>query len=309
MRASRLRTGGALLAAALTVAACSGDSEDGVATGPTLRLDPTTTAPARATDGPGALAPSPASPGGSPSGGPPPASGKPAPPGGGAGSAAVLPSDAGPPGSFAPGYLRPEPATAVVVEVSAQDGATPRDDTLPHLVSRLESVTGKGILVDGPVGFSDSRRSWTADAIRRVAADRARVAQGGGRAVMRLLLLRGEFEQADVIGVAVQGAVMAVFVDAVRRASSPISGADRIEKAVTLHEAGHLLGLVDLYLSTGRQDPEHPGHSRNEGSVMFWAVESSLVGELLGGGPPVEFDQRDRQDLAAIARGAGPGSG
>ena len=68
-----------------------------------------------------------------------------------------------------------------------------------------------------------------------------------------------------------------------------------------MHEVGHLLGLVDLVLETGRQDPEHPGHSRNRGSVMYFAVESTLVGDLLGGGPPTRFDDADRADLRAIA--------
>jgi hypothetical protein len=69
---------------------------------------------------------------------------------------------------------------------------------------------------------------------------------------------------------------------------------------VVTHEVGHLLGLVDLVLHTGRQDPEHPGHSRNQQSVMFWAVESSLITDVLTGGPPTNFDDDDRADLAAI---------
>jgi len=75
---------------------------------------------------------------------------------------------------------------------------------------------------------------------------------------------------------------------------------DVIEDACTMHESGHLLGLVDLVLNTGRQDPEHPGHSRNRQSVMYYAVESGLVAQLLGGPPPTEFDDADRADLATI---------
>ena len=73
-----------------------------------------------------------------------------------------------------------------------------------------------------------------------------------------------------------------------------------IEDAVTMHEVGHLLGLVDLYLETGRADPEHPGHSRNTRSVMYWAVESNLVADLLTGGPPKDFDNDDLADLQSI---------
>jgi hypothetical protein len=81
---------------------------------------------------------------------------------------------------------------------------------------------------------------------------------------------------------------------------------DRVELAVATHELGHLLGLVDLVLHTGREDPEHPGHSPDRESVMIWAVETDLVTTLLGGGPPTDFDAADRADLSAIRRSAAP---
>jgi hypothetical protein len=36
---------------------------------------------------------------------------------------------------------------------------------------------------------------------------------------------------------------------------------------------------------------------------MYWAVESSLVGDLLTGGPPQDFDAADLADLATIRGG------
>jgi hypothetical protein len=229
------------------------------------------------------------------------------PSGGDGNTTAGMPSPAGPPGSFAPAYLRPEPASTIVVELHSQNDAAIRDTTRDQLVAALDDVTGKRIGVEGPHPFSDDRTRWSAEQIRALADQNGRRDHGGGVAVMQVLLLRGEYEQADVIGVAVRGAVMAIFVDEVRRAGSFVSGSRQIEAAVVIHEAGHLMGLVDLYLGTGREDPDHPGHSTNEESVMYWAVESSLVGQLLGAGPPTGFDQDDRRDLAAIAGGAGPG--
>ena len=76
-----------------------------------------------------------------------------------------------------------------------------------------------------------------------------------------------------------------------------------MERAVVTHEMGHLLGLVDLVLDDKRGDPAHPGHSTNRGSVMFWAVETSLVGQVLGGPPPVDFDSDDVADLRKIRTG------
>ena len=70
-----------------------------------------------------------------------------------------------------------------------------------------------------------------------------------------------------------------------------------------MHELGHVLGLVGLAINAERQDPDHKGHSQSDDSVMFWAVESSLIGQVLGGSPPRDFDQQDLDDLAAIRRG------
>jgi hypothetical protein len=58
-----------------------------------------------------------------------------------------------------------------------------------------------------------------------------------------------------------------------------------------------------LAVDTDREDPEHPGHSRSRESVMYWAVESNLIAELLGAGPPTDFDDADRADLAALRSG------
>jgi hypothetical protein len=106
-----------------------------------------------------------------------------------------------------------------------------------------------------------------------------------------------------VLGAALRGDLAAIFVDRVNASATPLVGSSGIEIAVVTHEVGHLLGLVDLYLHTGRQDPEHPGHSTDKHSVMYWAVESDLVGDLLQGGPPRDFDDADREDLATIHDG------
>ncbi|MEY2446638.1 MAG: hypothetical protein QOH79_114, partial [Acidimicrobiaceae bacterium] len=126
-------------------------------------------------------------------------------------------------------------------------------------------------------------------------------AQGNGRAVIHLLFVHGSFGGDDsVLGVAVRGDTAAVFVDEVSAASTPLVGSAGIETAVVTHEVGHLMGLVDLLLHTGRQDPDHPGHSTNSKSVMYWAVESNLVADLLQGGPPKDFDSADLADLQTI---------
>ena len=191
----------------------------------------------------------------------------------------------------------------IVVEVIAQQSAMPRQATLAHVAETLQEVSGKrtASTVAGEAAPLDD--VWTADEVRAV-ADGIGTPQSDGRAVLRILFVHGRWHESDtVLGVAVRGDTAAIFVDAVEEAASPLVGPGAIEEAVTTHEVGHLLGLVDLFLQTGRADPEHPGHSSNRSSVMYWAVESTLITDVLTGGPPRDFDADDLRDLATI-RGA-----
>lgn len=213
-----------------------------------------------------------------------------------------VPLDAsGPPGSFAPAILS-SLSSEVVVEVRKQAGAGAQQSSIDHLTSVLRSVTGKTVtVVQGP-SIDGGAKDWSGDELRSTAD--AGAAQGNGRAVIHFLVVHGTYSDDDsVLGVAVRGDTAAIFVDQVEAASTPLIGSSGIETAVVAHEVGHLLGLVDLYLHTGRQDPEHPGHSTNSESVMYWAVESNLVSDILLGGPPTNFDSADLADLEAIRNG------
>jgi hypothetical protein len=287
-----------LLGAALVVAACgsggSGEAATETSTSAVLPPSPLETtvpapepgAPPEPVDDPAAPAPPAAPVPGAPPGAPP---------------QTTVPDGAPEPGvvgSLAATYLRPAASSAVVVEVRSQDGAGPRPAAVERVRQVLARITGKDVTVTvGSVG--GAARSWTASELRAVADEG--VAQAAGRPVLRLLFLHGGFaENERAVGVAVRGDVAAVFADRVAEAAGVFGDRAAVEDAVTMHEVGHLLGLVDLVLDTGREDPDHPGHSPNRGSVMYFAVESTLLGSVLSGGPPLDFDQDDLDDLARI---------
>lgn len=294
-----------LLVTVCIAAACSSDPQVGGVGGPS-------SAPSDA--GTAVSEPGTAAPDGADSGEPFPAPGEGSPqtPAPGPPSSAVGPSSSstttaavavpavGVVGAYGPWYLGTAGAESVTLEVRSQSGAEPTGATVDRVRSVLAEVSGKTVsTVGGEV--PGGARQWTPDDIR-AEADRTGPAQRSDAAVLTLLFLRGGLAGSDsTIGVAVRSDVAAVFSDRVDDAAGLLATSDRIELAVTTHEVGHLLGLVDLVLATGRQDPEHPGHSPNRSSVMYYAVESTLVGDILGGGPPTEFDDADRADLRAIA--------
>ncbi len=209
-----------------------------------------------------------------------------------------------PVGDVAPALLQPGRGDRVVLEVRAQDGAEPRQATLDHLVSVLKSASGKSVVVDGIDGIGGGAREWSQRDVIAAAAAAAQVESGRSQVVLRLLFLRGTYGgDRGVLGVAVAGDVAAVFSDQVDSAAGLLVDPAVVEDAVSMHEIGHLLALVDLILGTGRGDPDHPGHSRNRRSVMYWQVESSLITQLLDGGIPRDFDADDRAELAQIRAG------
>lgn len=231
-------------------------------------------------------------------------SGGSSPSGGGAAATNPVATDAtGGPGALARDLLQPQPAATDVLDLLYQGGATPDAHAVSHLRSQLGSVSGKSVGLS-EAAISGGGRDWTADQLRQLADDSTRLHQGGGQAVIHLLYLHGAFQgDTSVLGITVRADVIAVFKDQVAAAATPLAPPARVEDAVTMHEAGHVLGLVDLVLHTGRQDPAHPGHSKNKGSVMYWAIDSDLFSQVLSGPPPVDFDSDDLADLATIRRG------
>jgi len=300
----RLCLAALLLTGSVVAAACGTDVEESevasttapapAPTAPPEQPEPSEAPTSTGAEGtPGAVAPPEGSAPADPA--PPPADPSP-------GEAAEPVAPAGPVGSMAGRYLRPSGSERVLVQVLAQDGAGPRTAAAERVRQVLAQLSGKSVAV-AVAGVGGGPRSWTSEELRSL-ADGSAPAQTAEQAVLTLLYLRGGFAENDrAVGVAVRGDVAAVFAERVDEAAGMLGSPSAVEDAVTMHEVGHLLGLVDLVLDTGRQDPEHPGHSPNRGSVMYYAVESTLLGSILSGGPPRDFDQDDLDDLARIRNG------
>jgi hypothetical protein len=202
-------------------------------------------------------------------------------------------------------YLRRSPATSLIVEVDWVKGRSPVQSALDHLASILRRELDKpaGIVVERGNEIASGKSHWSVgDLVALEKANRARHSRGT-RATMWFAYVDGSFaENANALAVAFSASSSALFRDRIDDATTSLVLEPEIERSVVVHEAGHLLALVNIgYTSRyDHEDPQHPNHSNNPDSVMYWAVEDISVRNLLRGGPPDDFDQADRADLAFL---------
>ena len=224
-----------------------------------------------------------------------------------AGDQAIRRAALGPPGGAAGVILQAAPATSLVVEVLEEPGATANRPALDRVLSDLRRYSGKPVSeVRTALPAGSSSRRWSEPQLESLADRSTKVAQGGGRFVLRLVFVRGQNARgADILAVSFRGDTFAAFPDQYS------SAGQQVITTVTVHEVGHLLGLVDLYLERGRADPSNDpaggGHSTNRSSVMYYAVDPSVLGTIFGSASD-RFDAQDERDLAAIRAGAPRGS-
>jgi hypothetical protein len=175
--------------------------------------------------------------------------------------------------------------------------------------SRLQEVCDKpgGITIRAEETNFAIDSIWSDDDVRDARWKHGGDAMGSNTLHWYFLFPAGKHSRDSVLGVAVDASTVAIFKDSVEEAEGFLGrpSSDEVERAVTVHEAGHLLGLVNLvYQSTiDHEDSTHKGHSNNEDSVMYWAIESTDVGNFLTGSLPDEFDDDDKTDLEGMASG------
>ena len=223
----------------------------------------------------------------------------------------LIPEPKGIPGGLALACLRADAYTSMVVEIDYESGYRPMSSSTDMLLERLESVCDKpdGITFDfNEVSFGHEG-DWTADDVREKAWDnKDRSPLEGSTLTWQIIFPSGYYEDDSVLGVAVDASSIALFGDSIDTANGPFNrpSVEDVENSVTVHEVGHLLGLVNLVYQSpvDHEDETHKGHSNNEDSVMYWAVESADLGNIIFGTLPNEFDDDDLNDLSGMADGS-----
>lgn len=202
------------------------------------------------------------------------------------------------------------------VEVDYSSSAKPDGSLLDFVKGRLNSVVHKdaiNFVLDEALA-TDGGRAWSNNDLVAFANAHQGRKTGGSEVVTHLLFLTGhsdaDTKDGKVLGVTFDHDLVVIFSDSVAASCQPgvlpllssCSPADYFRSVVT-HEFGHALGLVDngAAMVSPHEDGSHKGHSNNQNSVMYWAVEASNGLPIFGGSPPpTDFDDNDRADVRAM---------
>lgn len=200
-----------------------------------------------------------------------------------------------------------------VLEVDAVTGHRPPTALFSALTSKLTPLVHKDdvrfqvddTLQPGQAGDG----GWSSDELRSLNRQHQDLETEGARVVTHVMFLDGRHEAGGVLGVAFGHDFVAIFSQEVQDVCTNAllcPGVQDILEAVTTHELGHILGLVDNgvpmvedHEAETCQDRPDEGHSTNTRSVMYCQVETVSILSILGDGPPTNFDGQDRADLRA----------
>lgn len=187
-----------------------------------------------------------------------------------------------------------------VIEIDYVQGHRPHADAVSLLETRMEALVRKDVTVQVDDAIPSGRDTWSDGAIRSLSGERQDRDHGDGTVVTHVLYLDGTYTEGRVLGITYgDKELVAMFHETIGGSANLVFSARQIERAVLVHEFGHVVGLVDsgTAMASDHEDPDHQGHSDNRQSVMYWAVETTDITQIFTGGIPTEFDGADRADV------------
>jgi hypothetical protein len=223
------------------------------------------------------------------------------------------------PGDFAKVYLQDDKYDEILIEVDFVEGKSPNNSTMDELVKSLSEYCDKSRIyyrLSDPISDRPSGGIYSIGYIYDLEQKYRDYYTENDTAVMYILYVDGFYEESDsTLGLSYLGSSFVIFKDNVDDIEIPmgirrfVSPSD-FEVSVVIHEAGHLLGLVNINYESvaAHEDKEHdsPHHCIYEDCVMYHALESSRrsymdkLFERTDLQPPKEFCEYCEDDLEKL---------
>lgn len=218
------------------------------------------------------------------------------------------------PGDFYKDYLGDD-YSRIRVEIDYVEGNEPDQDALDHFQSIIQRETEKDIQfsIDDSIPAEDDM--YDIYGIQDLEDEYRDHYRSGNTAVIYFLYLNGEYEHdSSWVGIAYHGSSIAIFAEQIRSGEFlRISPMER-ERAVLVHEAGHLLALVELKYESDHDhhDDAHDSHCThtdtlgNHDCVMYYQIRASDPAYFdsyynqLQGDIPNDFCVHCQADLAKL---------
>lgn len=196
----------------------------------------------------------------------------------------------------------------LVVEIVYMTGHQPSSFAVDQLEGFLGRWLDKAeIVIRAPRQIpSGGQQSYSTQDIQALEAEHRTAFSDpdAGTLASFVIVVDGEFSDANVLGIAYYNTSTAYFGETIARISGGLAQPRRqdVEATIWLHEYGHLMGLVDTgapMQTPHRDDPNGP-HCTEDVCVMYYAFNNAdLLGNLLGTDIP-DLDALCEADVRSV---------
>ncbi|MGG9960965.1 M12 family metallo-peptidase [Ferruginibacter sp. SUN106] len=195
--------------------------------------------------------------------------------------------------------------TSVKIEIQYMPGFAPDAAAINNLTAFFNSLINKpgGITVVQSQIASANKVVLSLTDIATIEKNNRTVFTSGNQLGVYFLYTDGTYTESAVLGLAYRNTSMCILGKTVHDNSGSIGQASRtkLESTVIEHEAGHILGLVDIGspMQTNHKDAAHGNHCSNTSCLMYYSSETTdVLGFLITGTIPL-LDANCKADLHA----------